>query len=432
MSARCCSSALGAGSVLVVVLLFAGCSLLDVFDRAPTADFKIVPTSGITVGMEVRFDASSSSDPQSYPLSYDWSVMLPSGSNASIVPGGEDQLVKMTPDIAGTYTVALKVTERSHSRKSGQTSRSFSVAPAAVSQNEIDVAADKSVLAIGYADGDSAVSVTENVILPTSGAHGTNIGWKSDREAIVSSSGIVTRPSEDTTVTLTATITKSGASETKLFTLNVIALGADPIVGSWTLSLVDGQDAVAGGELENFTVNSDNSWRASAVWQGTPHSSYGTWSASGSGTYTFNYTIGGPAGVSSEDLALDSSNQTLTAIYNESTYVYVPGSIVLPPTGLSASDQSAHVAAINLSWSPSLSAEVSEYRVWRGTAAGSEPTLVATTPSSTTQYLDSDLEWGRAYYYVVSAVSGTTESPVRSNEALAATPGAGTVGVTID
>lgn len=524
MGPRRSSRVLATLFLLLAALVSGGCSLLGLFDKAPTASIKILPSSGITVGKEVTFDASSSSDPQSYPLDYEWSLSPPSGSNASIIPTGGDQLVKMTPDVAGTYTVLLKVTARSQSRKSDQISKSFVAGAASLADQE--VAADKNALAIRYASGDSASSVTMDLVLPTSGSHGTIISWTSDHASVLSSKGAVSRPPADTTVTLTALITKgdssdtrsftvtviaavltdaqavaldkdaleidfasgdsatcvrenvtlpvSGAndtmiswvssnesivnadgtvnqpattdaevtltatimkgtaSDTKVFTLTIVASNSDPVVGNWVLSLVDGQTAVAAGKLEIFTINSGGSWSALAVWQGSPYGAYGTWSTSGSGKYTFTYTSGGPTDVSSEDLALDSGSQTLTGTYNGSTYVFARGSMVLPPTGLTVSDESANVTAIALSWSPSLCTGVSGYRIWRGTSAGSETTLVATTSSSATQYLDSGLEWNRTYYYAVSAVSGTTESLVKSNEASASTPNAGTVGVTID
>ena len=83
------------------------------------------------------------------------------------------------------------------------------------------VAADKAALDIGYAGTDSATSVTQDMTLPATGASGTTISWTSSDTTVIANDGAVTRPAADATVTLTATITKNEASDTKTFTLTV-------------------------------------------------------------------------------------------------------------------------------------------------------------------------------------------------------------------
>jgi hypothetical protein len=83
----------------------------------------------------------------------------------------------------------------------------------------------KAALEIGYAAGDSMNSVTQNVTLPAAGLGGTAIAWKSSNEAVMSAEGEVSRPNYlegNKTVTLTATITKGSAVETKQFVLVVL------------------------------------------------------------------------------------------------------------------------------------------------------------------------------------------------------------------
>jgi hypothetical protein len=86
------------------------------------------------------------------------------------------------------------------------------------------VIADKDALTISYSDGDSSTSVTKNITLPVTGQNGSVITWSSNDLAVVSTDGLITRPSYgtgDKTVTLTATIQKGTASETKTFTITV-------------------------------------------------------------------------------------------------------------------------------------------------------------------------------------------------------------------
>ncbi|WP_172674240.1 InlB B-repeat-containing protein, partial [Syntrophomonas palmitatica] len=88
------------------------------------------------------------------------------------------------------------------------------------------VAADKTVLEIGFAPGDSASSVTQNLNLTVTGAvYGSTITWISNNIDVISNNGEVTRPlyaSGDAAVTLTATISSNGVSEPKAFTLTVL------------------------------------------------------------------------------------------------------------------------------------------------------------------------------------------------------------------
>ncbi|OPH56955.1 hypothetical protein BC351_26445 [Paenibacillus ferrarius] len=88
------------------------------------------------------------------------------------------------------------------------------------------VTAATQALAITYGDSDGAASVTQTVGLPATGINGTTVMWASNHTAINATTGRVTRPSHtagNTTVTLTATISKGAASESKAFTLIVTA-----------------------------------------------------------------------------------------------------------------------------------------------------------------------------------------------------------------
>jgi len=98
----------------------------------------------------------------------------------------------------------------------GSSSNGATLTPAEI------VAADKSGLAVGYASGDASSSVTQNVTLPTTGTNGSMIIWSSSNPAVISNAGAVSCPlTGSAVVTLIATITTSGASDTKNFTLTV-------------------------------------------------------------------------------------------------------------------------------------------------------------------------------------------------------------------
>ncbi|WP_139999673.1 immunoglobulin-like domain-containing protein [Paenibacillus paridis] len=90
------------------------------------------------------------------------------------------------------------------------------------------VEADKTALTIAYASGETSVNVMQNLTLPNTGANGSAITWSSSNTGLIKSDGTVTRPAYlagDTTITLTATITKNGISEQKLFEVIVLKNG---------------------------------------------------------------------------------------------------------------------------------------------------------------------------------------------------------------
>jgi hypothetical protein len=107
------------------------------------------------------------------------------------------------------------------------------------------VVADKDALAIGYSGSDGANNVTADLTLPVTGASGSAIAWLSDTLEVIANDGAVTRPAADAgdvEVTLTATITSGEASDTKEFTVTVLACqgektGFEPL---FDLTLEDG------------------------------------------------------------------------------------------------------------------------------------------------------------------------------------------------
>ena len=99
--------------------------------------------------------------------------------------------------------------------------------------DEDAVKQDLSKIAIDYAAGDSASSVTQNISLPTSGDNGSSITWVSDNSAVVvdGKTGTVTRkeykyPNSDVQVTMTATVKKGIVAKTK--TIVITVKGTEP------------------------------------------------------------------------------------------------------------------------------------------------------------------------------------------------------------
>ena len=156
-------------------------------------------------------------------------ILLTSGSNGTSISWTSDNAaitsagVVARPDyFTGNVTVTLTATITKGSITDTKIFSLTVIKNAITDQESVDT--DKGALAIGYAGLDNSNSVTQNIALPTSGVNGTSIRWASNNAAITST-GAVTRPdylTGDSTVTLTATITKGTSTETKAFNLIVI------------------------------------------------------------------------------------------------------------------------------------------------------------------------------------------------------------------
>lgn len=138
------------------------------------------------------------------------------------------------------------------------------------------VVAAKTALEVTYGGTDSAANVTQNVTLDTVGQYVTTITWASSAPAIIAIDGTVVRPafgSGDQPVTLTATISKNGVKETKVFNLTVIesplsdadAVAADKAA----LDIAYGGTDWAGGVTQNIGLNTSGSNSTTITWAST-------------------------------------------------------------------------------------------------------------------------------------------------------------------
>jgi hypothetical protein len=102
----------------------------------------------------------------------------------------------------------------------------YSYVKATVLNQDDKARLDYDLVSISYADGDSATSVTQNLIFNAAVINSSTVTWRSSNTGLISDNGaLVRRPTEDegnTEVTIVATITNGSAQLTKQFTILVI------------------------------------------------------------------------------------------------------------------------------------------------------------------------------------------------------------------
>src|SRR5712691_5982756 len=80
--------------------------------------------------------------------------------------------------------------------------------------------------------------------------------------------------------------------------------------------------------------------------------------------------------------------------------------------------------SVSLSWTASASPNVRRYKIYRGTASGGPYRLLTSPPVVGTSYIDTAVQAGTIYYYVVSALGDGNDESAYSNEAQAVIPAA--------
>jgi len=127
--------------------------------------------------------------------------------------------------------------------------------------------------------GDTSL-ISEDMALPLTGPVGTSISWGSSNPAVLTDSGVITRPnhsSGNVTVTLIATISKGIESDTKEILVTVKALeaiGQEAIDSDWnalTFDAIRGQNTAEDNILYDLTLPSTGYEGSSIIWISVPN-----------------------------------------------------------------------------------------------------------------------------------------------------------------
>ena len=198
--------------------------LYPVTVKAQMTDAQAVAAAKAALAIGYASGDSASNVTQNLTLAatgIDGSTIAWASNNSSVVTAAGVVSRPITTDANVTLTATITVGAASDTKL-------FPVTVKAQMTDAQAVAAAKAALAIGYASGDSASSVTQNLTLPATGIDGSTLAWASSDPSVVTSAGVVSRPvTTDATVTLTATITVGAASDTKLFPITVKAQMTD-------------------------------------------------------------------------------------------------------------------------------------------------------------------------------------------------------------
>jgi Abnormal spindle-like microcephaly-assoc'd, ASPM-SPD-2-Hydin/Protein of unknown function (DUF1573) len=94
-----------------------------------------------------------------------------------------------------------------------------------------------------------------------------------------------------------------------------------------------------------------------------------------------------------------------------------PTMITMSGSGVQSASHS-----VALSWTASTSSSVVSYNIYRGTESGGPYTLEGNSPNPATSYVDTTVEAGQTYYYVVTAVDASGDESAYSNVTSATVP----------
>ncbi len=133
--------------------------------------------------------------------------------------------------------------------------KKYTLTTVADSDDAAAVAAAKEALSIG-----DVSNVKNDISLPSVGKRATAITWETSDASVITSDGVVTRaPKEDKTATLTATITRGDARDTKDFSVTVAGYVAIEFIGH-VYGDADGNavfSPVDGGTIKNIRFTED-------------------------------------------------------------------------------------------------------------------------------------------------------------------------------
>jgi hypothetical protein len=333
-----------------------------------------------TVGKAFSYQITATNSPSSYAA-----TGLPGGLSVNNGTG----LISGTPTSAGTSTVALSAT---NSGGTGNGTLTLTITGATPVFTSSTAASGKVGSAFSY-----QITATNS---PTSyGATGLPAGL-----VINTGTGLISgTPTSAGTSTVSLSATNSIGTGSATLTLTISSTGQLSVSPS-SINFGNVADHTSG----NHSVQVSNPGTSSIIIS-QANVAGNEFSTSG---LTLPLTLG--AG----------QNSTFSVVFTTASTGAVTGSVSLisnaaSPTTVTLSGTGIHVA--DLSWQPSTSAVVG-YNVYRGTVTGGPYTKVNAALISAPAYVDTTVQAGQTYYYVVTAVDSSNDESAYSNQTSAVVP----------
>ena len=239
--------------------------------------------------------------------------------------------VTITPaSLGGGVTTANYIGRSNYDadRRLAGSVRDFRIYDTALSATEVaalhpddatKLARDAAAISLGDVSG-----LTANLMLPTTGVNGASIAWATSDAGVISATGVITRPASgqpNATATLTATLTRGGATQTRAFEVTVRAMPGDDALAQEDLDAIEipNADDIRG----NITLPATGPVNGTAI----------TWSASPADVITTTEQDGKAAGVVTR--GAEDTTVTLTAtVANTNATRQIPITVVAAPEGL--------------------------------------------------------------------------------------------------
>ncbi len=179
---------------------------INVFDGSARKDVDYISSTWVSLALEIKMTSDTTSTFTTY---------------ADGVKIGQ-----ISRDISGITRIqaGLQWRTTTHTQAPELYVDNLEITREAFSADRYKAIEDASAICIADIKGNNADldNVTTNLTLPEAGSNGSTITWASSNENVISNKGVVTpSATQDTTVTLTATVTSGEASETKAYTVTV-------------------------------------------------------------------------------------------------------------------------------------------------------------------------------------------------------------------
>ena len=267
--------------------------------------------------------------------------------------------------------------------------------------------------------------------------------------------------------TKSVTLTNSGTGSVTISQINVVGLGISVNGVATPMTLTAGQSTVLSivysptilGVVAGSISVVSNATNSPAVILATgtgvqpqltasPTSlNFGSVAVGGSGTQTITLSNNGTAAATISQAVISGTGYTMsgitmpmtlaagastsfsvqfapTAAGSDSGSVTVTSNTPNSPTmvATSGTGTAAVQHSVSLSWVASTSSTVVGYNIYRGSVSGGPYTVLNSTPNASLTYTDMTVTAGQTYYYVVTAVDGSGNESVVSNEVAVTIP----------